>query len=184
VGTDIGGEASNDYFGVSVAISADGTRVAVGAFRNDGAGADDAGHTRVFEQNNGAWTQLGADIDGEAANDRSGYSVSLSADGNLVAVGAYENDGAGANAGHVRVFAWDNGAWTQLGADLDGESTYDYSGVSLSLSANGTRVAVGATGNDGAGSDAGHTRVFEWNNEAWTQLGADIDGEAASDYAP
>ena len=30
----------------------------------------------------------GGDIDGEAANDKSGQSVSLSADGNIVAIGA------------------------------------------------------------------------------------------------
>ena len=33
-------------------------------------------------------TQLGSDIDGEAANDQSGYSVSLSSDGTRVAIGA------------------------------------------------------------------------------------------------
>ena len=39
-----------------------------------------------------AWSQLGADIDGEAAGDRSGYSVSISSDGTTVAIGAYDND--------------------------------------------------------------------------------------------
>ena len=37
--------------------------------------------------------QLGADIDGEAADDYSGQSVSLSADGSVVAIGATANDG-------------------------------------------------------------------------------------------
>ena len=48
--------------------------------------------------------QLGADIDGEAASDRSGWSVSLSADGNIIAIGAEKNDGNGSNSGHVRVY--------------------------------------------------------------------------------
>ena len=39
----------------------------------------------------GAWTQQGADIDGEVDNDLSGTSVSLSADGSTVAIGAYLN---------------------------------------------------------------------------------------------
>jgi hypothetical protein len=47
---------------------------------------------------------VGADIDGEAYSDYSGYSVSLSADGSRVATGAYLNDGNGSNSGHVRVF--------------------------------------------------------------------------------
>ena len=39
--------------------------------------------------------KLGADIDGEAAGDYSGTSVSLSSDGSRVAIGAYKNDGIG-----------------------------------------------------------------------------------------
>ncbi|MDO7681704.1 MAG: Ig-like domain-containing protein, partial [Pirellulales bacterium] len=51
-----------------------------------------------------AWTQLGADIDGEAAGDLSGFSVSLSSDGQTVAIGGYHNDGNGTNSGHVRIY--------------------------------------------------------------------------------
>ena len=51
-----------------------------------------------------AQTQLGSDIDGEAAGDNSGVAVSLSDDGLIVAIGAIYNDGNGADAGHVRVF--------------------------------------------------------------------------------
>jgi hypothetical protein len=51
-----------------------------------------------------AQIQLGADIDGEAASDRSGSSVSLSLDGSRVAIGAERNDGAGTDAGHVRIY--------------------------------------------------------------------------------
>ena len=53
------------------------------------------------------WRQMGLDIDGEAANDWSGYSVSLSADGTRVAIGATDNDGSGnllSNSGSVRVY--------------------------------------------------------------------------------
>ena len=44
------------------------------------------------------WTQLGQDLDGEAAGDDSGYSVSLS--GDRVAIGAIYNDGNGSSSGH------------------------------------------------------------------------------------
>jgi hypothetical protein len=63
--------------GRSVSLSADGSRVAIGAPYNDGNG-NYAGHVRIYEYSGGSWTQLGADIDGEAALDKSGYSVSLS----------------------------------------------------------------------------------------------------------
>jgi hypothetical protein len=47
------------------------------------------------------WSQLGTDIDGEDANDNSGYSVSVSADGGTVAIGARSNHGNGEKSGHV-----------------------------------------------------------------------------------
>ena len=61
------------------------------------------------------WNQLGLDLDGEAANDRSGRSVSMSADGKTVAIGAFVNDGNGTDAGHTRVYKLISGVWTQLG---------------------------------------------------------------------
>ena len=63
-----------------------------------------AGHVRIYEWNGSSWTQRGQDIDGEAAGDYSGNSVSLSSDGNTVAIGAPYNGGNGADAGHVRIF--------------------------------------------------------------------------------
>ena len=47
-----------------------------------------SGHVRIYEFSGSTWTQLGQDIDGEAAGDYSGFSVSLSSDGRIVAIGA------------------------------------------------------------------------------------------------
>ncbi|MGA1555701.1 MAG: hypothetical protein ACO4AY_06675, partial [Ilumatobacteraceae bacterium] len=121
------------------------------------------------------WTQLGADIDGATPDIESGNAVSLSADGTTVAIGAANaNDGTG----YVSVLRWDGTTWTQLGADIDGEAAGDRSGHSVSLSADGTTVAIGAPENDGNGNGAGHVRIHHWDGSAWTQLGTDIDGEA------
>lgn len=180
LGADINGEAAGDLFGCSVSMSDDGTTIAIGGEHNDAAGAD-AGHVRVYELIGGVWTQVGADIDGEAAGDRFGCSVSLNSDGTFVVVGADRNDGGGVDAGHARVYQYTGGAWTQVGGDIDGELAYDWSGNSVSINDAGTIVAVGATRNDGAGASSGHARVFQNIAGVWTQLGADIDGEAAGD---
>jgi Flp pilus assembly pilin Flp len=121
-----------------------------------------------------------SDIDGEAADDASGSSVSLSADGSVVAIGALRNDGNGMFSGHVRVFQNVSGAWVQVGSDIDGEAADDGSG-SVSLSADGSVVAIGALSDQGNGVDSGHVRVFQNVSGAWTQVGSDIDGEAADD---
>merc|ERR1711935_173782 len=99
------------------------------------------------------------------AFDHSGYSVSLSSNGQTVAIGATDNDGNGSYSGHTRIFKWDDSTstWVQLGIFIDGEATGDYSGYSVSLSSNGQTVAIGAPYNDGKGSDSGHTRIFKWD---------------------
>ena len=50
VGNNIDGEGGFEYFGKAVSLSSDGTRVAVGAYKNDGAdgGLRDSGNVRVF----------------------------------------------------------------------------------------------------------------------------------------
>ena len=95
-----------------------------------------------------AWVQIGNDIDGEATNDESGRSVSLNADGTVLAIGALYNDENGNNAGHVRVYDWDPvlEVWDQKGLDIDGEATGDQSGYSVSLSADGTILAISTLG--------------------------------------
>ena len=60
----------------------------------------------------GAGTQLGADIDGEAAGDASGYSASLSADGTTMTIAAYGNDANGSYSGHVRIYTNNGGTWS------------------------------------------------------------------------
>ena len=171
-----------DKSGSIVSLSSDGTIVAIGAILNDG-GGNDSGHVRVYQYANNTWTQLGQDIDGEAILDKSGSSVSLSSDGTIVAIGAYGNDGNGSGAGHVRVYQYNGTTWTQLGEDIDGEAGEDNSGLSVSLSSDGTILAIGAPYNDGNGDKSGHVRVYQYANNTWTQLGLDIDGEAAGDYS-
>ncbi|KAL1524056.1 hypothetical protein AB1Y20_018967 [Prymnesium parvum] len=184
LGADIDAEAVGDW-STSVSLSSDGTIVAIGAPFNDGTGPD-SGHVRVFKYSGSSWSQLGADIDAEAAGDASGQSISLSSDGTIVAIGAQFNIGAGSRPGHVRVYKYSGSSWSQLGADIDGEAAGDRSGAgpaAVSLSSDGTIVAIGADYNDGAAPDAGHVRVFKYSGSSWSQLGADIDGEAAGDWS-
>ena len=166
LGQDIDGEAADDRFGTAVSMSSDGTRVAIGAQKNDPTtGSSDAGHVRVYEWNSpltDQWNQVGGDIDGEAADDRFGKSVSMSSDGTRVAIGAWKNDSTtGSDAGHVRVYEDVSGTWTQMGLDIDGEAADDNSGHSVSISSDGTRVAIGAPSYFIQGT--GHVRVYDYN---------------------
>ncbi|WP_026755573.1 T9SS type A sorting domain-containing protein [Sediminibacter sp. Hel_I_10] len=180
VGDDIDGEATFDVSGIDVSLSSDGSVLAIGAFSNDGNGSN-SGHVRIYTNTSGSWIQIGADIDGEAAGDFSGEAVSLSSDGSVVAIGASNNDGNGPNSGHVRVYQNISDSWIQVGADIDGEAAIDLSGDALSLSSDGSVIAIGAPNNDGNGEDSGHVRVYKNISDSWIQIGNDLDGEAAGD---
>lgn len=177
IGQDIDGEDSADYFGYSISLSSDGNRIAIGAPVND------EGYTKIYENQSGVWTQVGQKIIGEATGDQSGFFVSLSSDGSVVAIGADSNDGNGFDAGHVRVYQDQSGNWIQIGQDIDGAASEDFFGLSVSLSANGNIVAIGGIGNDGNGIDSGHVRIFENQSGVWAQIGQDIEGEAAGDQS-
>jgi hypothetical protein len=193
--------------------------VAIGAIYNDGTTGtltDNRGHVRIYQYsvsktvaqpnqnlaNFGpiGWNRLGSDIDGESADDNFGQSVSLSANGRTVAIGAILNNGNGTRSGHVRIYQYSADktvaqpnqnlanfgpvGWNRLGSDIDGEASGDKSGQSVSLSADGRIVAIGAIeNNDGTDSNSGHVRIFSYNGTAWSQLGLDIDGEAAGDQS-
>ena len=187
VGSDIVGEAVDDWSGYGLAISGDGTYVAIGADYNDGNGSN-SGHVRIYRLNPtyGYWEQVGSDIDGEAADDNLGglNSVSLSDDGQTVAVGAYYNDANGLqDSGHVRIYRLNPtyGDWEKVGENLNGEAANDQSGQAVRLSSDGQIVAIGAPYNGVNGTNSGHVRLYEWNGYQWTQLGSDIDGFGADD---
>lgn len=105
LGNNIVGESNDDQFGYCVSLSSSGTILAIGAPFNDGNGTW-SGSVRVYSWNGSSWIQRGGDIDGEAAGDYSGVSVSLSDDGDFLAIGSPYNDGNGTDSGSVRVYKW------------------------------------------------------------------------------
>ena len=184
MGQDIDGEKIYDNNGVSVSLNSDGSIIAIGADHNDSNGfAMNSGHVRIYKYLNNTWTQIGQDIDGEAAYDLSGYSVSLSDDGNIVGIGAFKNDGDINNpkmtSGHVRIYQFKNNSWIQMGQDIDGKSTNNFSGYSISINADGNIIAIGSP--FGGIDKSGHVRIYQFKNNSWIQIGQDIDGEFSND---
>ena len=163
--------AAGDAFGWSVAISADGNTIVVGAQGDDAAGADgeSAGAAYVFVKSAGAWSS-GAKLtaDDRAGYQGFGYSVSISGDGNTVVAGAL---GHTTNTGAAYVFTKPSGGWgtSPMSSSVkltaaDGASR-DFFGVSVSTNSDGSAVAVGALGDGGS---AGAAYVFTRPAGGWT----------------
>ena len=184
-GSDIDGEAASDASGSSVAISTDGTTVAIGA-PGDAGGGISRGSSRVYEWNSSTtdWDKIGAgaagDIDGQNNFDSSGAAVALDANGTTIAIGARRN---GSSAGQVRVYSTDGSTWSQVGGDIAGEATGDFLGTAVSISGDGLTVASGAPFNSigSSATNAGHVRVYSTDGTTWTQVGGDIDGVAGDE---
>jgi WD40 repeat protein len=164
----------SDVAGYSVAISANGLRVAIGAI---GSSLDLPGQVQVLQYNGTTWEPLGVPIDGENAQDRFGHSVALSDDGFTLAVGA----SGGISAGNfVRVYRYsqEEDAWVAQGSTLLSSTATDDFGFSVSLSSDGFVLAVGSPGSQDFGDDSGKISVFQFDGIDWKPLGGDIGGNA------
>lgn len=175
VGNNINGQAAGDRCGFSTAMSADGSVVATGSPLSSGG----TGKVRVFKNISGSWLQIGADINGETGGDQTGQSVSLSADGTVLAIGEPFNDDLGFTSGQVRIFKNINNTWTQVGQDLYGQNATASAGTSVDLSADGNTVAFGAPNTiiSGFPSFTGNVEVYQLQGNTWVQKGADINGD-------
>jgi hypothetical protein len=157
--------ATNDRFGVSVAVSGD--TAVVGAYHDDTPAAD-AGSAYVFLRSGVTWAQqqklTGAD---SATNDRFGVSVAVS--GDTAVVGAAADDTFAGDVGSAYVFLRSGVTWAQqpkLTAS-DGAAG-DRFGTSVAVS--GDTAVVGAVGdNTPAGADAGSAYVFLRSGVTWAQ---------------
>lgn len=197
-----------DWFGTSVSLSGDGTRLAVGA-RTESSGAtgidgdqgdgtyDDlfSGAVYVFLRSGTTWTQEAyIKASNTGGGDEFGTSVSLSADGTRLAVGAPneessatgvggdQTDDSMRHSGAVYVFVRTGTGWAQeayvKASNTGGDDAF---GVSVALSGDGARLAVGAfyedssaTGIDGNQVDdfaigAGAAYVFSRTASGWAQ---------------
>ena len=97
----------------------------------------------------------GTKITGETSGDYFAGSVSISASGDAVVVGApYANSGTG----YAKVYKNISGTWVQQGATITGEASGDDFGRSVSISASGDTIVVGA---QGANSATGAAYIFD-----------------------
>jgi len=161
----INADTEGDSFGEAVAISYDGSRIAVGARLND--------------------------VDGwvESDDDYPQYDDSLNPFPSCYDK-QYMNDKS-ANFGLVRVYEFgeEENDWVQLGSDIEG-APCDMFGSSIDMSRDGSRIIVGASEGDvfdrtdDAYEDrvrytmAGRVRVLDYTDGSWTDVGQEIEGEA------
>ena len=170
----------NDEFGQSISLSSDGSILAIGApsYWNQS-------YVKIFEKNtNGDWEQLGQTIYEKADGEDSGYSVSLSSDGSTVAIGIPKNHNIYQFPGYVSVYKYINGIWTQVGEDIEEGILSEQFGISVSLNADGSFVAIGTQYiGEGYMTHVDTVRIYENIEGIWSQICEGIGGEGDFDLS-
>jgi trimeric autotransporter adhesin len=198
---------AGDRFGAAIAMSADGSTLAVAAVEEDGNGtgatgnpADNtvanAGAVYVYLRGATGWTQQAyLKASNPGAGDGFGVALSLSANGSTLAVGAPGEDSStttinsvsnnsASDAGAAYVFTRTGTTWTQQAyVKASNAGADDGFGTSVTLSADGSTLAVGAPGEDSSttgviatapsvnnsAANAGAAYVFGRSGTTWTQ---------------
>ena len=143
VGSTFTGSATNEYFGEDVAMSDDGTRIAIGiTLKNSPRGA-----VQVWDNTAGStWAQVGTDFNGDVSQSYYGRSVSLSGDGSRLGIGVWLN-------GEAEVWEESSGSWAQIGTLDTGFTEVSQ----VHISGNGSYVGIGDYAHSG---NTGQVQVF------------------------
>jgi len=199
MGSDIHGMAPGDFSGKAIALSKDGSTVAIGSPKYDDDDTTninsninsnsntninmntDAGSVIIMRYNTTQeeWYQLGKTLVGSDAWISFGNSLDISSDGNIVAIGmaetlykdqfvsVYKYEYEYGNANNDTSASTSISSWVQMGHDLVSDKTSkNYFGQSISLSDDGTVVAIGSPGgNDMDKEDSGMTVIYKFMME-------------------
>ena len=161
------GDEAKDLFGKSVSISADGNTVAIGAR----GGGNERGYVRTFSRTTtGVWEPDGSDLVGMRAGNHFGDTISLSADGAVLAVGTWRSN-------YIQVYERrSSSTWMQVGSNLPSPSFI----VSSVLTPDGDYIAIGDPLDRSIFPLGGSIKVYQFScgNQDWEQVGQTVYGGA------
>jgi hypothetical protein len=170
------GEEGEGFFGHSVALSADGDTLLVGAPCDNGK----QGAVWIFTRAGAGWVEQGSKItgSGESPEGRFGSSIALSGDGSTALVGARGNE---EDVGAVWVYSETGDGWAQQGKPLTGPGDASEGfGYSVALSFNGTSALVGADDGERNKGDAWQYERSGGSYQLQAQLGAKLAQRGAA----
>jgi hypothetical protein len=160
----------NNYAGTGVTISGDGNTAAVGIPNRKHASYDTPGSVLVWTKSGTTWSQQTEIFASDATNSHKfGESVSLSEDGNTLAIGASVGD-------RVYIYTRSGSTWTEQKKIVDGVdhtvshsvSNGGYYGQSVDLTSDGNNLVIGAPSRSDSGSGQGSAYVYTRSGTTWS----------------
>src|SRR5574337_375440 len=166
----------SDNFGGGVAISRDGSVLAVGA-RGYDSPASNAGKVLVYTASGSAWSARATVSCPDVTSGASfGYAVALNSDGTVLAVGVR-------TLRKVYIFDWNGSSYVQRGSAITGPS-FSAFGSGVALSSDGLTLVVGAPTADGSGAPSaarGEVYTYDISGSTYTQRGSALRASDAAD---
>jgi len=180
---------ASDNFGISVSLNSQGNILAVGTWGDEsGSNGASSGVAYIFESGSSGYVEV-AKLTGSLAIDESdffGFSVSLNSQGNILAVGAYQDESGsnGDSSGVAYIFESGSSGYAEV-AKLTGSLAIDASdnfGISVSLNSQGNILAVGTWGDESGsnGDSSGVAYIFESGSSGYVEV-AKLTGSLAID---
>jgi len=157
------GSVANGAFGYSVSINYSGNTITGGAPYATINGITNAGYVSVYRKNtSNVWNQYGTDIIGLQTSAKTGSSVSLSSDGNRIAVAYPVRTLAQPVNGFARTFHYRNNDWFQYGSDIENNPLQNNSDLrSLAISGDGYFLVTGRPLYDSQGvTESGEVNTY------------------------
>ena len=157
------GAAAGDEFGISVVV--DGDTILVGAHQND----SNDGAAYVFTEPFTGWADSSETAKLIASDAATGdeFGISVTIDGDAIAVGAYLDDDNGSQSGSAYVFTKVSGVWSQKAKLIASDGAADDQ-FGISVAVNGDTVVVGARQDDDNGNQSGSAYVFTKPSSGWS----------------
>ena len=179
LGNDRNGFEAHSLFGTSVAISSSNAhKIVVGSPYEDGTFKNNCGKVRILEKfssNNWGEYGTGATIEGEETGELFGSSVAIDSSAVRIVAGAPFNNKYARKAGAVRVYSRSGTTWTQTGNTIYGKAYNSRLGHSVSISSDGSKIAVSAL--YGGINEQGYVATYRLaSNNNWIQIGYKMHG--------
>ncbi len=177
LGNHIEGTQQNGYLGQSVSINDSGQVMSIGSHQNNNANGTNSGQVQIYELTGNTWTPKGNFIDGNGTGNVFGYDHEISDNGNVIAIGAPAFLANPDISGYASVYAFNGTNWVLRGSEFLGDAIDDNFGNAVSLSSDGSIVAIAAVPNN----SISYIRVYQWDGTVWNQMGSDINDATVLD---